>query len=100
MTRHVNHRGWIVRHSIGSDDGHLCVDFFEDTQGDFGFELFRADPEDGGRWQSLSLYGATRYQRLADTVVRAGEEIDWVSSQPRASASFDLWRQEVGVASQ
>jgi hypothetical protein len=50
----------MVLHSVESDDRRLCVDFFEDSGGQFGFELLRADPEDGGRRQSLALYGDTR----------------------------------------
>jgi hypothetical protein len=95
MTRHVNHRGWIVRHSIASDDGHLCVDFFEDPEGRFGFELFRADPEDGGSWQSLAHYGAFRYTSLLDSVHGAVDAVEWLTTQPKASAAFANWQGEI-----
>ena len=48
MAGHVNRRGWIVLTSIESGDRNLCVDFFEDPDGGFGFEQSRSDPEDGG----------------------------------------------------
>jgi hypothetical protein len=98
VTGRANHRGWIVLESIESDDRSLCVDFFMDRNGEFGFELFRADPEDGGRWQSLSLHGASRFTNLVDAARCAEADVVWLTSQPRASASFQKWLRENGLA--
>src|SRR6476620_10705345 len=64
VTGHVNRHGWIVRHSIESDDHWLCVDFFEDPAGGFGFEPFRSDPATGG-WTPISGYSALRFATIA-----------------------------------
>ncbi len=87
----------MVLHSIESDDRRLCVDFFEDSAGQFRFELLRSDPEDGGSWQSLSLYGAYRSASLRDAAQNAVEEINWLTTQPRAAASFGTWRREIAL---
>jgi hypothetical protein len=95
VAHRVNHRSWIVRHSIAFHDSHLCVDFFEDPEGRFGFELFRADPEDGGDWQSLAFYGASRYTSPLDAVHGAVDAVEWLTSQPKASAAFANWQGEI-----
>jgi hypothetical protein len=94
---HVNHRGWMVLHSVESDDRRLCVDFFEDSEGQFGLQLLRADPEDGGRWQSLALYGATRYASLLDTAQNAAKKIVWLTTPPRVGASFGTWQRQIAL---
>jgi hypothetical protein len=78
MTGYVNRRGWIVRDSVQSDDHRLCVDFFEDPNGGFGFEQFRSDPEDGG-WTPISGYAGARYASLNEAVERAFELIPWLA---------------------
>jgi hypothetical protein len=85
---HVNRRGWIVVTSVESDDRSLCVDFFEDPGGGFGFEQFRADPEDGGRWTPISGYSAIRHDSLIETVERARAAISWLTTHPKAAQAL------------
>jgi hypothetical protein len=87
----VNRRGWIVLTSIESDDRSLCVDLFEDPDGGFGFEQFRADPEDGGRWTPISGYAASRYATPAAAADRARALIGWLTMHPRADHAFRTW---------
>jgi len=83
----VNHRGWIVIESIESDDHDLCVDFFEHPDGGFGFEHFRADPEDRGRWTAVGGFAAGRYVTLTAAAEAALRAIPWLG-QVQAQASL------------
>jgi hypothetical protein len=84
----VNRRGWIVVASVESDDRSLCVDLFEDPDGGFGFEQFRADPEDGGRWTPISGYSAVRCDSLDEAVEQARAAIPWLTAHPKADQSL------------
>ena len=88
----VNHRGWIVLDSVASDDSTLCVDFFEDPGGGYGFEHFRADPEDRGGWTAVGGFAGTRYPTLPDVAAAAMESIPWLTLHPEAKRSFESWR--------
>jgi len=87
----VNHRGWIVLESIASDDSQLCVDFFEDPAGGFGFEHFRADPEDRGRWTAVGGFGGRRYTTALLAAQAALGSIGWLRLHPRAGAAYEVW---------
>jgi hypothetical protein len=89
VERHVNRRGWIVLDSIGSADGSLCVDLFERPAGGFGFESFRADAEDGGRWTPVGGFSATRYETAADAAAAALAAVAWAREEPRARARLE-----------
>jgi hypothetical protein len=89
MPGRVNHRGWIVLTSVASDYNPLCVDFFEDPVSGFGFEHFRADPEDGGRWTAVGGFGDLRFESMALAVHRAKTSVFWLEQEPRARASID-----------
>ena len=91
MGRHVNHRGWIVLQSIPCDDGAMCVDFFEDPSGGYGFELLRLDPEDAGRWTAVGGFGAARYASDTASAGAACEANLWLVRHLRAKQSLDLW---------
>jgi len=88
MPPRVNHRGWIVVESIVSGDCDLCVDFFEGPGGGYGFEHFRADPEDGGRWTAVGGYAARRYATLNAAAEAASRVIPWLLSQTQAQVSL------------
>ncbi len=77
--------------SIQSADRARCVDFFEDPSGGFGFEHFRADPEDGGRWTVLGSFGATRYESAAEAVDNALGAIDWLERDAQAAEALANW---------
>jgi len=87
----INHRGWIVIHSISSDDGRCCVDFFKDPEGEFGFEHFRCDPEDQGFWTAVGGFSASRYPTLRSAADKSRATVAWLERDKRASAAFDSW---------
>lgn len=82
MAGRVNHRGWIVIESAPSSDGHYCVDLFEDPDGGYGFEHFRAEPEDGGRFTPIGGYGATRFASLQAARSAAHAAVAWYVAPP------------------
>jgi hypothetical protein len=93
----VNRRGWIVLTSIESGDRNLCVDFFEDPDGGFGFEQFRSDPEDGGGWTPISGYSASRYATLVEATERARGVVGWLTSHPSADRALRTWLDDVAT---
>ena len=78
MSGSVNHRGWIVLDSIRSIDGHWCVDVFERPAGGFGFEHFRADPEDAGRWTAIGGLAGRAFDSAVAALDAAVAEIAWL----------------------
>lgn len=80
MAGRPNHRGWIVLDSIRSFDGLRCVDLIEHPAGGFGFEHFRAEPEDRGRWTVVGGYSATVFDTPVDALDQAVVSIEWLDS--------------------
>lgn len=94
----MNQRGWIVLTSVESDDRSLCVDFFEDPGAGFGFEQFRSDPEDGGRWTPISGYSAGRYASVQQAAERARTLVGWLTTHTLASRALRTWLDSQGSA--
>lgn len=78
--------------SISSADGMLCVDFFEDPAGGYGFEHLRADPEDQGRWTAVGGSGGLRYQSANDAVDAARATVAWLTSEALARQRVETWQ--------
>lgn len=93
MGRHVNHRGWIVIESIASPDGGLCVDLFQHLDGGYGFEHFRSDPEDMGRWTAIGGSGSTRHQTLTEATAAATQAVPWLATQEAVDSEAGSGRQ-------
>lgn len=52
---------WVVFESIEDAFHERCVDLFERPDGTFGFEEFRRDIEDQGRWTAVQYYSGKSY---------------------------------------
>jgi len=91
VSSRVNHRGWIVLTSISSADQSLCVDLFEDPAGGFGFEHFRSDPEDGGRWTVIGGFAGARFESRSAAARSARDSVTWLDQDARARASLAAW---------
>jgi hypothetical protein len=52
---------WVVFRSIEDASRERCVDLFERPDGTFGFEEFRRDFEDQGRWTATQYYSGKSY---------------------------------------
>ena len=55
-------KSWIVVDSIENPEADRCVDLFRRPDGSFGFEEFRRDVEDGGRWTPTAYYCYKSFQ--------------------------------------
>lgn len=74
-----------------SIDGTFCVDLFEDPAGGYGFEHFRADPEDRGRWTAIGDGGAVRHSTAADAVAAAIGRVAWLEGEVGPAAALRDW---------
>ena len=52
---------WVVVESIENAQHDRCVDVFARSDGSFGFEEFRRDPEDIGAWTPVTYFSGLRY---------------------------------------
>lgn len=64
--------------SINNDDGSRCVDIVRRADGTFGFEEYRRDPEDQGRWSHAGNFGARIYATRDAAEAAARTAIAWL----------------------
>jgi hypothetical protein len=70
----------VVARSIETPDGVRCVDVFREPDGQWGYEEFRRDPEDGHGWRPVSIpFGPFDTEGAALTAARA--RIAWLAEQ-------------------
>lgn len=55
-------KSWRVLRSIEINTGDYCVDLFVKDDGSFGFEEFRRDSEDMGRWTGINYYSVLSFE--------------------------------------
>ncbi len=72
-------RDWQAIESIEDESGTHCIDIFVHADGSFGFELFRRDPEDQGRWTMLGLYQAARFTTRDAAREAARKAVPWLT---------------------
>ena len=75
---------WQALESAEDDSGTWCVDIFVRPDGSFGFETFRRDPEDQGRWTILNRFAAARFATRAEACDAAAQAIPWTAGRLRA----------------
>ena len=66
--------------SLENSHGDHCVDIFAREDGTFGFEEYRRDPEDGGRWFNLHRYSSQVFAREEEAVAQARASVPWLKS--------------------
>jgi len=66
--------------SVESLHGDYCVDVYVRADGTFGFEEYRRDPEDGGRWYSLQRHSGQVFQSEDDALVEAKARVAWLKA--------------------
>jgi len=66
--------------SVNLPDGTTCtcVDIFQRSDGSFGFDLFRRDPEDGRGWFSIGYFGERLFDTAEDAAKTASTEVHWL----------------------
>lgn len=70
-------RAWQSLESSEDDSGTVCVDIFQRTDGSFGIETFRRDPEDQGRWTITGHISALHYATIDAARAAAGRAAPW-----------------------
>ena len=70
---------WTVFASLENSEHDKCVDIFARTDGSFGFEEFRRDFEDGGRWTPLQNYSALVCASPAAALDSAERCVPWLA---------------------
>ncbi|MDH4095564.1 MAG: hypothetical protein OEV81_12375 [Betaproteobacteria bacterium] len=69
--------GHKVLASLENPYGDYCVDIFSRSDGSFGFEEFRRDPEDG-RWRSLHRYSSQVFAMEQEALAQAKACVPWL----------------------
>jgi len=72
------HPSWTVVESVHTPEADRCVDVFSRPDGTWGFEEFRRDAEDMGRWTPLWHYAATAYGSRAEVIAAATRLVTWL----------------------
>jgi hypothetical protein len=67
-----------VLKSLENSTGDHCVDIFVRTDGTFGFEEYRRDPEDGRGWFSLHRFSNQVFATAEDALAQAKSRVEWL----------------------
>lgn len=78
-------KSWTVLRSIENDIHDRCVDLFKRPDGTFGFEEFRRDAEDAGRWTPVQGYAALSYPDNTAALTAAINAVLWLSKTVRGA---------------
>lgn len=60
-----------------------CVDIFIRDDGTYGFEEWRREPEDPGKWYRARYYAAAVYPSAAAAAADARLKVEWFGALPR-----------------
>jgi hypothetical protein len=69
---------WTVLASPSTPAVDRCVDIFVRPEGTFGFEEFRRDPEDMGRWTPVAYFSVREFATEAEAVAAARAAVPWL----------------------
>jgi hypothetical protein len=64
--------------SLENDEHDRCVDLFQLTDGSWGFEEFRRDPEDAGVWTQIGSYAMGIHASCEAARMAAQARIPWM----------------------
>jgi hypothetical protein len=59
-----------------------CVDLFVRDDGTYGFEEWRREPEDPGKWYRARYYAAQVYAQPQQAFEEARRAVEWLSQLP------------------
>ena len=71
-------KSWVVLDSIETAQGDRCVDLFRRPDGSHGFEEFRRDVEDLGRWTPVAYYSAAVFATADAARAAAAKTVSWL----------------------
>ncbi len=72
-------KSWKVIASYQTYQGDRCVDIFSRTDGSFGFEEFRKDPEDMGAWTPVAYFSVKSFGSTNAALADATRHVAWLS---------------------
>jgi hypothetical protein len=72
---------WIVMESIENFEADRCVDIFKRPDGTFGFEEFRRDVEDSGRWTPTACYSPKTFPGANEALAAATSAVRWLAEK-------------------
>jgi len=72
-------KSWNVFVSVENTEHDRCVDVFSRSDGSYGFEEFRRDIEDGGRWTPVQHYSGIVYASPTDALDAAERSVPWLT---------------------
>jgi hypothetical protein len=72
-------KSWTVFVSVENSDHDRCVDIFSRPDGSYGFEEFRRDVEDGGRWTPVQYYSGVSHASAAGALGAAVRCVPWLT---------------------
>jgi hypothetical protein len=78
MSRRID-KSWTVFVSVENFEHDRCVDIFSRPDGSYGFEEFRRDIEDGGRWTPVQYYSGASYVSSAEALDTAERCVSWLA---------------------
>lgn len=76
-------RSWSVLASLQIPEGNRCVDLFRRSDGTFGFEEFRRDPEDLGTWTPVAYFSDRVFMTEDDAGAAARRAVPWLTQLDR-----------------
>lgn len=77
-------KSWTVFDSVENDAHDRCVDLFSRPDGSFGFEAFRRDVEDAGRWTPVAYHSGVSYASRTVALEAAVAAVVWLEPALRA----------------
>jgi hypothetical protein len=72
-------KSWKVLRSIEIYTGDYCVDFFVREDGSYGFEEFRRDSEDMGRWGRINYFSILSFLSVEEALNEAMNRVAWLN---------------------
>jgi len=78
MSRRID-KSWTVFVSVENLEHDRCVDIFSRPDRTYGFEEFRRDIEDGGRWTPVQYYSGVACGSAAEALDTAERCVFWLT---------------------
>jgi len=72
-------KSWTVFVSVENSGHDRCVDIFSRPDASYGFEEFRRDVEDGGRWTPMACYSGVGYLSAGAALGTAERCVPWLT---------------------
>jgi hypothetical protein len=72
-------KDWVVLASLENAEHDRCVDLFRRSDGTYGFEEFRRDPEDAGAWTPVQFPARKSFASRDEAMAAAKRAVAWLA---------------------